>query len=221
MKTAVLAGATGVVGARVLELLLARDDVARVVALGRRAPDESHAKLETHVVDLTSATAVSRAMPDGVDVAISCLGTTMKKAGSKAAFRAVDHDAVLELARAALRKGARHFLLVSSIGADASSKNFYLRTKAEAEASVARLGYSKLTVLRPSFIDDEGARAEARPLERIGLNLSRAVFGVAGRTRRYAPVRARTIAQALVASAFDAPEGARFVESDEIHRLGG
>lgn len=221
MSTAVIAGASGVVGSRVLELLLERGDVSGVVALGRRELDVTHPKLDSRVVDLQSATALARQMPSDVDLAISCLGTTMKKAGSKAAFRALDRDAVVEIGRAALQKGAKHFLLVSSIGADARSRSTYLQTKGEAEEALARLNYPRLTVLRPSFIDDEGARAESRPLERVGLGASRVVFGLIGRERRYAPISASTIARALVKLALDkSAEGAHTIESNELHRLG-
>jgi uncharacterized protein YbjT (DUF2867 family) len=136
----VIAGASGVVGSRALQRLLAREDVARVVALGRRALPLEHPKLVSKAVDFRDEAVLEAAIPKGTAVAVCCLGTTMKTAGSRAAFRAVDHDAVVAFGRAALRRGARRFLLVSSVGADAGSSNFYLRTKGEAEDSLARLG---------------------------------------------------------------------------------
>ena len=221
MKTVVLAGATGVVGSRALEHLLGHEEVGRVVALGRRPPARQHPKLVSQVVDFADASALSAAMPDDVAVALCALGTTMKKAGSRAAFRAVDLEAVGAFAAAARRNGAKRFLLVSSLGADPASANFYLRTKGEAEAAVGELGYPQVTIVRPSFIDDEGARTERRLGERLALPVARALFRFVGHRSRYAPVTAETIARALVRSAFDtAAEPVRVIESDRIHQLG-
>jgi uncharacterized protein YbjT (DUF2867 family) len=221
MKTVVIAGASGVVGARALQHLLAHPEVGRIVALGRRGLDVKHAKLGEAIVDFESASALADAIPDDVAIAICCLGTTMKKAGSKQAFAAVDRDAVVAFGRAALRKGAPRFLLVSSIGADANARTFYLRTKGEAEAALAELGFAQLTIVRPSVIDDEGTRADHRLGERVGLGLARAVFSVAGKTSRWAPVGADTIGRSLVRLAMDdSTERVRRIESDELHALG-
>lgn len=221
MSTAVMTGASGVVGSRVLQHLLARDDVGRVVALGRRALSVQHEKLASKVADLQSPSAMALEIPEDVAVAVCCLGTTMKQAGSKEAFRAVDHDAVVAFGRAALQKGARRFVLVSSIGASARSASFYTKTKGEAEEALAGLGYPQLTVLRPSLIDDGGARSDHRLGERVALPVARAFFGVFGKTSRYAPISADVIARALVRLAFDdTTERVRFVESDALHGLG-
>jgi uncharacterized protein YbjT (DUF2867 family) len=220
MSTVAIIGATGVVGSRVLEQLLARADVDRVVALGRRLPALRHDKLSARVADLQSATGMAAELPDAVSIAISALGTTIKSAGSQAAFRAVDHDAVLAFASAAQTRGARRFLLVSALGANARSGNFYLRTKGQAEDALARLAFSQLTVLRPSLIDDQGQRPEQRLGERLALPLSRALFSVIGRTHRYAPIAADVIARALLRLAFDAStERLRIIESDQLHVL--
>jgi uncharacterized protein YbjT (DUF2867 family) len=222
VNTVVIAGASGVVGARVLHHLLRRDDVGRVIAVGRRMLLLQHEKLVSKVVDLQNTTAIAAEIPQGVAVAFCCLGTTMKQAGSKEAFRAVDHDAVLAFGQAALKKGATHFLLVSAVGARASSSNFYQRTKGEAEEALARLGYAHLTILRPSLIDDEGTRPDYRAGERWLLPLARLIFAVVGRTRRYAPISADVIATAMVRLAFDnTTNRVRWVESDDLHVLGG
>ncbi len=221
MSTVVMAGASGVVGSRALQHLLAREGVERVVALGRRPLSLEHPKLVSRVVDLRSPAAMAPEIPEGVEVALCCLGTTMKQAGSREAFRAVDHDAVVAFAEAARARGARRFLLVSALGADARSGNFYLRTKGEAEDAVARLGYPQLTVVRPSLIDDQGARGEVRLGERLALPVARAVFSLVGRTSRYAPVPADAIGKALVRLAFDdATEPRRTVPSEALHALG-
>lgn len=221
MKTIVIAGASGLVGRGVLPRLLAREDVAQVVALGRRESPEKHSKLVSRVADLQRVEALADAMPATVDIAVCCLGTTIRQAGSQEAFRAVDRDAVVTFAQAARKRGAQRFVLVSSLGADARSRTFYLKTKGETEEAVRALGYAQVTVLRPSFIDDEGQRTEHRPAERWLLPVMRAVFAVVGRTRRYAPIRVGVIATALVRLAFDeTPEPFRIVESERLHRLG-
>jgi len=222
MKTVVIAGASGVVGARALQhALMDGDVVRRVVAVGRRPLDVRDERLECRIADFADASSLAAALPDDVDVALCCLGTTMKQAGSKAAFRAVDFDAVLAFGAAARHKGAQRFVLVSSLGADARSASFYLKTKGEVEAALARLGYPQLTILRPSFIDDEGARRDDRLGERLGLPVARAVFRVLGPQRRYAPVTATSIGRAMVRLAFDdATEPVRVVHSERIHALG-
>ena len=209
------------VGARALHHLLASDTVATVVAVGRRLLTWQHDKLVSRVVDMQSKTAIASAIPDGNAVAICCLGTTLKRAGSKEAFRAVDYDAVVAFGEAAREQGAQRFVLVSSVGANPRTGNFYLRTKGETEDALARLGYPQLTVVRPSFIDDEGARVERRPLERVTLPIARLVFSIVGRTSRYAPVSADVIGKAIVRLAFDnTTERVRIVESAALHALG-
>lgn len=222
MNTVAVIGHTGVVGSRVVHQLLSREDVGRVIALGRRPASFGDTRLESRVVLLErGAASIASELPDGLGVAVSCIGTTMKKAGSRPAFRAVDHDAVLAFAEAARDRGARRFLFLSSIGASARSRSFYLQTKGETEDALTKLGFPQLTILRPSLIDDQGARPEHRLGERLALSVSRALFGVLGKAHGYAPVSADVIARALVRLAFDeAADRARVVESDQIHALG-
>lgn len=203
MNTIAITGASGVVGRRVVQHLLAREDVERVVALSRRPLDVQHPKLVFKVVDMSSQASMAGALPDGIAVALCCLGTTMKKAGSKAAFRAVDHDAVLAFAQAAIECGARRFVLVSSVGVNAKAPNFYLRTKGETEQALAELGFEQVTFLRPSFIDDQGTRAEYRLAERLALPFARFFFSVFARNSRYAPITADTLGKAMVRLALD------------------
>jgi uncharacterized protein YbjT (DUF2867 family) len=220
MNSVAIAGASGLVGSRVVQHLLRLDEVDRVAAVGRSPLPVQHEKLVSDTVDFANTNAIARAIPDGISTAFCCLGSTMKQAGSREAFRAIDYDAVLAFAEAALARGARRFLLVSSIGANARSGNFYQRTKGEAEQSLVQLGFEQLTILRPSLIDDEGARREYRAAERLILPVARVVFGVLGRTRRYAPISADVIARAMVKLAFDgATERVRIVESDELHAM--
>ena len=217
-----IAGASGVVGSRVLHDLLARGDVGRVLAVGRRVLPATHEKLDSVVADFAHPPSVTLALPDVVSVAFCCLGTTMRRAGSREAFRAVDHYAVLAFAEAARLRGAERFVVVSSIGADPGARSFYLRTKGQTEEALAGVGFRRLIVVRPSLLDDEGARDEFRIAERFTLILARLAFRVLGRTRRYAPIRADTVARAMVQLGLEEGEdGVRIVESDRLHEIAG
>lgn len=221
MTTIAIAGATGVVGTRALAHFLEDSRVSRVVAVGRRPLQQQHSKLTSRVSDLSDPAAVADALGEPVNVAICCLGTTIKKAGSKEAFAAVDHDAVVAFAQAALRRGAVRFVLVSSVGADAASSSFYLKTKGQTEAGVERLGYQQVTCLHPSFIDDEGARTELRPFERISLPIMKTAFSVFGKKSRLAPITADAVGRAIVRLAFDeTAERCRIVDGQKLHEAG-
>lgn len=213
-QTALLAGASGLVGGHLLDLLLTSDNVARVVSLGRRPLDRADAKLDQRAVDFARLDGVE--LPR-VDVAFCCLGTTIKKAGSQEAFRAVDHDAVLAFARRAKAAGARHFLVVTALGADPSSRVFYNRVKGEAEEALRSLGFESLTILQPSLL--LGDRAESRPGERAAIVLSRALAPLL-RPLGSRPIEALTVARAMAALARAPRAGVRVVPSAELHALG-
>lgn len=196
-RTAVLVGATGLVGGRCLPRLL--DDVtwSQVRVVTRRPTGVRHERLEEVVLDLAPERLAASSDAFAGDDLFCCLGTTIKAAGSQAAFRRVDHALVVEVARLARQGGARRAALVSSVGADASSRSFYLRTKGEAERDVAALGFECLELLRPSFL--VGERAERRRGEGLAIALSSALAGaLVGPTRRYRPIQADTVAAAMV-----------------------
>lgn len=217
MHTVVIAGGSGVVGSRTVHHLLGRPEIGRVVAVGRRELAVREARLESRVVDMTNSAAIAPAIPDGTSAAFCCLGTTMKRAGSREAFRAVDFETVLAFGRAARDRGVSRFLIVSSIGASTTTRNFYLRTKGETEEALEALGFPQLTILRPSFIDDEGARPEVRTGERVALPMVRLIFSLIGRTNRYAPISADALGRALVTLAFDQPTaGLRVVQGAQL-----
>jgi len=213
-RTALLAGATGLVGSHVLRLLLADPHWSRVVTLGRRATPQQHDKLEQRIVDLGALEALAD-LPRG-DV-FCCLGTTIKRAGSQEAFRRVDYDYVVELARAGLHAGATQFLLVSAIGADPASRVFYSRVKGEVEAAVRQLSppYRGVQIFRPSLL--LGERAEVRLGERIAMLLAPILsLALVGQLRRYRPIRAATVARAMVQIAKEAPRGPNVFEHDAM-----
>ena len=209
MKTLLLVGATGLVGQSVMQQALNDARVARLVAPTRR-PLAPHPRLENPRVDFDALPAAAPWW--AVDGVICTLGTTIRKAGSQAAFRRVDYDYPLAVAELAHRHGAGAFAFTSSIGANPRSRTFYLRTKGETERALAGCGFPSLTLVRPSFIG--GERAERRPLESLAL----AFFGGISRLmpRRYRVVPAERIARSLLAAAFAAEPGVRIVESEAI-----
>ena len=198
----VLLGATGAVGHATLQLALADARIGSIVAPTRRALT-SHSKLRNPVGELAQ-------LPTA-DAVLCALGTTIRKAGSQAAFRAVDHDLVLRLLQSARDAGTPTAALVSSLGASARG-NFYLRTKFEIEQGAAALGFRSLTILRPSMIDTE--RSESRPAERIGLLAMRAFAPLI--PRAYRAVSAVAIAQRLLDAARVGSPGVSLVESADI-----
>ncbi|HEY6091253.1 MAG TPA: NAD(P)H-binding protein [Gemmatimonadales bacterium] len=212
-RTALVAGATGLVGSHVLNFLLADDTWAHVVTVGRRTSPQRHEKLEQRVVDLGALEAMAD-LPHCDDV-FCCLGTTIKQAGSQPAFRRVDQAFVLALARAGLRAGATQFLLVSAVGADPESRIFYSRVKGETESGVRKLPYRAVQIFRPSLL--LGARAEFRLGERIALILAPVMPVVLpGRLRRYRPIQAATVARAMLQIAREAPRGPNVFEYDAM-----
>jgi uncharacterized protein YbjT (DUF2867 family) len=158
---ALVAGATGLVGQAVLAALLADKHYSAVHTVGRRAPTLQHPKLTHHIVDFAALPELPRA-----DDVFICLGTTIKVAGSQAAFRAVDYESVVALALAALARGATKLGVVSAMGADAKSRVFYSRTKGEMEAALVSMGYPSLSIAQPSVL--AGERAELNQPTRAG-----------------------------------------------------
>jgi len=212
-RTALVAGASGLVGGHLLQFLLADAGYTSVVTLARRQLAPRHPKLEQRIVDFGSIDALSN-LPNA-DLVFCCLGTMIKTAGSQEAFRKVDYDYVLGLARAGQRAGAAQFLLVSALGADPASRIFYSRVKGEIEAAVRRLPYQGIQIFRPSFL--MGDRAQVRLAERLAVPLARAVAPLlVGPLRRYRPIEAADVARAMVQIAKEAPRGPNVFEYDGI-----
>lgn len=195
--TALIAGATGLVGSAIARELAGRLGF-RATALVRRPAPALPAAIEQIVCDF--ARLDDLAPVPGVSTVFCALGTTIAKAGSKDAFRAVDYDAVLALGRFGKRSGARRFLLVSSVGASLWSANFYLRVKAETERDLAALEYDSLDIFRPSFL--LGRREEARAGEAAGIAMARMIGPLlAGPLEKYRAIEAATVARAMVEAA--------------------
>ena len=205
MNTIWLAGATGLVGNLCLENLLADPAVGTVVVAGRRAPNRVHAKLRFVATERFDdlAAALQHDRPDAV---LCALGTTIKKAGSQAAFREVDQVYPLRLAEAAVAAGVGVFGIVTAVGASAQSRVFYNRVKGELERSLAALSLPTVHVLHPSLL--LGHRAEARTAERLGILFSWILRAVCvGPWRKYRPIEAECVARALARVSHDTRPG--------------
>lgn len=182
-----LAGGTGVVGKELLRQSRARGDY--LIAVGRRPTGLADEEL---VIDFNALPQLPRA-----DIAICALGTTIKNAGSRDAFRAVDHGAVLAYAKSALEAGIEHFMVVTAVGADPTSSVFYSRVKGEIQQDLCDLGFSRLDVLQPGLL--RGERQEKRPVE----SMMKALAPIADRLmtgswRRYRSVHPAAVAECLL-----------------------
>jgi uncharacterized protein YbjT (DUF2867 family) len=212
MKAAI-AGATGFIGSQLLELL--KDDavIGSVQVLSRR-PLDLPTKFTVIQGDL-----LQPALTGSLDVAFCALGTTMAVAGSKEAFYHVDHDLVLAFAKAAKAQGAEKFVLVSSIGADAGSSNYYLKVKGEAESDLKALGFRSLIILQPSLL--MGERREFRLGERVGQG-AMSLLGplMLGPLAKYRGIHGRTVANAMLRLAKENLPGVHVLESDRLQAFG-
>ncbi len=216
-RIALVAGGSGLIGARLLPLLLAAPEYARVHALSRRPLPLEHARLANRVLRFD---APLEAQLKGLVChdAFCCLGTTLRAAGSESAFRAVDYALVLAFARAALAAGAQRVVLVSALGADAGSKNFYLRVKGETEQAVQALRPRSLDILQPSVL--LGVRREWRALE-LAAQLAMAPIGplLFGSWARFRAIEAETVAAAMRGAARSARRGVYRYTYRELQRL--
>lgn len=189
----------------------------RLVALSRReAPMPRGVRMEMLVADTSGwPEAVAAIAPQAV---ICALGTTRKKSADEDAFRAVDHDLVLTLAKAAREADVSNFVLVSSAGANAHGKSFYLRVKGEVEAAVTKLRFRRLDILRPGLL--RGSRnADRRPAERLGIIASPLTdLLLHGDSRKYRSIDARIVAAAAVQCAREKPQGRWIHDNDAILR---
>lgn len=213
-KTALIAGASGLTGGYLLNLLLESPAYSLVIAYVRKSSGITHPKLKEIVVNWETLQE-----PVVADDIFCCLGTTIKKAGSQEAFRKVDFQYPLQLAQIQFRGGSQQFMLVSAIGADSKSSIFYSRVKGELENALQAIGYKSVHIFRPSFI--AGPRKESRPGERIGLAIFSFVAPLfIGPLKKYAPIHAEHIAQAMMRIAQKNEPGIHVYDSAVTNELG-
>jgi uncharacterized protein YbjT (DUF2867 family) len=213
IKNALVAGATGLVGSELVSLLVKTEYYNSIHVITRRPFELEHMKLSAHTIDFNKLDSFK---PNALisDVYI-CLGTTMKKAGSKENFRKVDYDYVVELSRWASKNNVQKIAVISSIGADAQSKNFYLRTKGEMEDSLKALHLTNLIILRPSLL--LGDRKEFRLSEKLASAMMRPISAImTGKLRKYRAVHAREVAHSMFYHTVHAQQSIQLITNELI-----
>ncbi len=210
-KTAIVVGATGLIGRHVVEILAQHQDVDKVITLTRRPVLATYEKVDNHVVDFEQLEQYAELF--NADVLFSCLGTTLKQAGSIDAQRRVDVDYQLHAAQIAAQQGVKHLLLVSSSGANADSRSPYLKMKGELEHSVLSLPFEQTTILQPSLL--LGERDGFRLGESIGARILPALCSLPF-LKRYRPIQGQQVAQKMVELGIDTIPSQTHYRLDEL-----
>jgi len=215
-KVAVLFGATGLIGNCCLRRLLVHEAYDKIISIGRAPVKASHPKLIHYEVDMSNPENYRHLMR-GDDLFI-CMGTTMKKAGSKEVFYQVDHDLIFNIAKTGSLQSINQLIFVSALGADSKSLVFYLKVKGELEDDVRRLPYWGIHIMRPSIL--LGDREEKRPAEKIVGQLSKGLQFFSGSILGdIAPIQADDVAKAMVLAAQSLKQGTHIHHGSEIVKL--
>jgi len=215
-RHALVAGATGLIGNELLQILIRGRHYQKISVLSRREIETSSKRVTTILTDYNKLS--DDDIPDNVTDVFCCLGTTMKKAGSKEAFRMVDYSYPLKIAKIARQKGAQQYLLISVMGADAKSAIFYNQVKGKTEQAIAKLGYSAFHVFRPSLL--MGDRDEQRTGEKIAQIIMGGISPVMiGFLEKYRPIEGTDVAAAMYRMAKKDLTGRYVFESDKIQVL--
>jgi uncharacterized protein YbjT (DUF2867 family) len=212
MQTATIIGSTGLIGSHLLDLLLLDETIVSVRILVRRPVHISHSKLVVKVIDFADPEALREGVRGSGSVFCAIGTTNAKVKGDKTAYRKVDFDIPVNAARFCAETDVPAFLLVSSVGADSRSGNFYLRLKGEAEDAVRAFDIPSISIFRPSML--LGRRSESRPLESIAQAVSRPLSFLF--PSKYKPIRAHDVARAMVAASKDPVKGVRGLHYGEM-----
>jgi uncharacterized protein YbjT (DUF2867 family) len=207
---AVIAGATGLTGSKILRFLLEDPAFTRVIVITRRSLGFQHPKVEERMIGDFSKLSDSLSIPAGATF-LCALGTTIKNAGSRAAFRAVDFDAVVQFGQLAKKSEALAFLVISATGANPDSAIFYNQVKGETEQALCKLEIKSTVIFRPGLLI--GERQESRPAERIGILISRAL--PRSWIRRFA-TEVESLAHRIVEEAKSPNRGIKVIEAREL-----
>jgi uncharacterized protein YbjT (DUF2867 family) len=212
-KHALIAGGTGLIGKQLCSLLASNNDYKKVTSLVRKKSDAPPDQLTELIVDFDKLE--DQTLPEPVDEAFCCLGTTMKKAGSKAAFHKVDFDYVMAFAKLALANGAKAFFVVTSMGADKKSMFYYNQVKGEIEEALAELKFSSLHIFRPSML--LGDRQE----ERTGESIGKTVFSILNPIipSNYKGIEGEQVAKGMISQAKADLKGKQIHESGAIRKM--
>jgi len=238
-RTAIILGASGLVGSEVLKQLLADKDSSEEIALGssnsslnsEKVPDQrfekikifvrkripiNHPNLEQIIVDFDTIGNYSDSIKG--DVIFCCLGTTIARAGSKEAFIKVDHTYPLEFAKIAKQNGVENFLLISSVGADKTASNFYLKVKGDIELALEKLKFESLIIIRPSML--LGDRKESRFAESAGKVFMKLFsFAFIGKLKKYKAIEASAVAKAMIRLSKMKIKGSAIFPSDQLQQI--
>jgi uncharacterized protein YbjT (DUF2867 family) len=213
IRNALIVGASGMTGYELLQVLIKSDYYNSVYLAGRRDINLEHPKIKSYIIDFED---LENFKPDGkINDVYICLGTTRKKAGSKENFRKVDHDFVVETGKWAKNNNADKVCVISSMGTNPKTSNFYLKTKAEMEADLIDLGLPSLIIMRPSLL--LGKRNEFRLGEKIGIVLMK-LFGFLfrGKLKRYKAIQSSDVANTMFKATLNAAPGITIVENESI-----
>ncbi|QNL21237.1 NAD-dependent epimerase/dehydratase family protein [Hyphobacterium sp. CCMP332] len=214
-KKAIIAGSTGLVGSHLLDILLEKGDYERIVTFVRRPSGMSHPVLRERLVAFKDLDSME--FNNEVDDIYCCLGTTMKKAGSKKKFIQVDFDYPLKLAEIGLQHGAKRMFIVSSMGANRRSMFFYSRVKGKMEEAISKLPFKTIGIFRPALI--LGERKETRLGEEIAKKVTSIIDPILPKSMsKYKGVQARDIAKAMIEFSKLNKEGVHIIESDKIRK---
>ena len=210
-----LLGATGLIGSSLLNLLLSDSGISQIIVLSRRDLPIQDSRLSVHNLEISEAT---KEHFDSVDSVFSCLGTTIKKAGSREKFREVDFDLVYSTAKYAEEKSVKQFHMVSSLGADPNSPIFYSRVKGEIEEELKKMKIPSVSIFQPSLLI--GERQEVRMGEKFGEYLGYILSPIFwGPIRKYKPISADRVAQAMYWTSKQPQNGVAIYESDRIYDI--
>ncbi len=211
MKTAIVIGSSGLIGSELVKQLQNNANYSKIILLNRKASGIAHQKIEERIINFDA--------PDlkgisGDDI-FCAIGTTIRKAGSKAAQYKIDCEYPSTLAALLKPQGVKQFVLVSSIGADENTSNFYLRTKGQLEKNIANLGFQTTLIFRPSIL--LGKRKEFRLGEKIAIVLMQALSPLMlGSFKKYRGVQAAKVASNMLELANAGKTGLHIIESDKI-----
>ncbi|MDF2669237.1 MAG: NAD-dependent epimerase [Paenibacillus sp.] len=216
-STALIVGASGLIGHELLQLLLQHSGYEKITAVVRTSLDVVHPKLEQRVIDFEQLHALPEELIRNSDL-FCTLGTTMRKAKTKSNFLRVDYEYPMTLGRLAQRYGAAQLLIVTALGADSGSRFFYNQVKGKVEEDLKQLSLPSLRIFQPSLL--LGERQEFRLGERISMSLAKRLsFVFAGKLGKYKPVAAAAVAKAMLHEARMRQRGTRTYTSDEIFQL--
>ncbi|WP_428327799.1 NAD(P)H-binding protein [Mucilaginibacter sp.] len=213
---AIIAGASGLIGSSLLDLLLNNPGYDAVLVLVRKELPIKNSKLTQLIVDFDKIEDYNKSITG--DVIFCCLGSTKKKTPDLSEYRKIDHDYPLKLAQIALNNGIKQYHLVSSIGADPASSNFYTKMKGETENDIIKVGLTSLHIYRPSAL--MGDRKESRPLESISVAVMKIINPLLfGSFKKYRSIAASTVASTMYKQSLKKEDGVIIYPSDQIQQL--